>query len=207
MSFKLSKHFTHQQPVQTPESTMATPSPLNLICSLFGTDLPAVKTTQSSTLYTSSPNNFVSCKAATITLYFNQCTHSLINSSLLHIQNFTTLSIDLAVSTEPSTSTNDLTFQDARNHTENFNFHFLLHAFKAVISSPRGMQGLCGRTDLAGIEWCHQPSVLARILIFGGATHAFKYIMKYISSKLSLLDCLNNVVCRLGVNIMWFHGN
>ena len=24
-------------------------------------------------------------------------------------------------------------------------------------------------------------------------------------SKLSLLDCLNNVVCRLGVNIMWFH--
>ena len=28
-----------------------------------------------------------------------------------------------------------------------------------------------------------------------------------LSSKLSLLDCLNNVVCRLGNNIMWFHGN
>ena len=26
-----------------------------------------------------------------------------------------------------------------------------------------------------------------------------------LSSKLSLPDCLNNVVCRLGINIMWFY--
>ena len=55
-----------------------------------------------------------------------------------------------------------------------------------------------------------QCSVLARIFIFHISYSLLnkQWIYKHdVSSKLSLLDCLNNVVCRLCVNIMWFHGN